>query len=342
MLGDAKLLGTEGWRGHGGNVSHAPQSDAARGGFGRIFGVMAPKSRPDRAEWVRVRVRAVSAERGGGSIGDTGRWLDACRRMVAGQEEIFAEVSGIAARTEYDGIGEGGDKTLVIDRRCEDVVFAELERLHAEGIGDFVAISEERGQVGFGDPESPTRVVIDPIDGSLNARRTIPAHSLSVAVAAGSSMADVELGFVHDFGASEEFAAVRGEGVTIDGRALTPEHPYDGLEVVALESANPEVITPVIAALSGRVWRIRAPGSIAISLVYVAAGRFDGMLSARHCRSVDAAAGQLIVREAGGTVAFGDLDLDETPLDLSARYEIAAAYSDPGLATLRDVQRESL
>jgi myo-inositol-1(or 4)-monophosphatase len=271
--------------------------------------------------------------------------------MVAGQEAIFAEVAGIGARTEYEGVGEGGDRTLVIDRRCEDVVFAELERLHGEGIGDFVAISEERGQVAFGDPDTPIRVVIDPIDGSLNARRTIPAHSLSVAIASGSSMADVELGFVHDFGAREEFAAVRGGGATLGRRAgdqglraepLVPEHPYDGLEVVALESANPEVIAPVVAALAGKVWRIRAPGSIAISLAYVAAGRFDGMLTARHCRSVDAAAGQLIAREAGGVVAFGDLTLAETPLELSARYEIAAAYAEGGLRTLREIQRDSI
>src|SRR5687768_13529982 len=110
---------------------------------------------------------------------DPAPWIDACRRMVEGQREIFAGVGGIEARTEYEGIGEGGDKSLVIDRRCEDVAFAELERLHGEGY-EFVAVSEERGEVAFGsDPR--LRVVIDPIDGSLNARRTIPSHSLSVA-----------------------------------------------------------------------------------------------------------------------------------------------------------------
>ncbi len=70
--------------------------------------------------------------------------------MVEGQRAIFAEVGGIDARTEYEGIGEGGDNTLVIDRRCEDVAFAELERLHGEG-HEFVAVSEERGQVEFGE-----------------------------------------------------------------------------------------------------------------------------------------------------------------------------------------------
>jgi myo-inositol-1(or 4)-monophosphatase len=282
---------------------------------------------------------AAKAGEGEPRIGDTEIWLEACRRMVEGQRAIFREVAGIAARTEYEGIGEGGDRTLVIDRRCEDVVFAELERLHDGGTADFVAISEERGEVAFGDPGAPLRVVVDPIDGSLNARRMIPAHSLSVAVASGPSMADVELGFVHDFGAGEEFSAVRGAGVRVSGEPLVLERPYEGLEVVALESANPETISPVVTALAGHVWRLRAPGSIAISLAYVATGRFDGMLTARASRSVDAAAGQLIAREAGGLVSFGDRPLADAPLDLAARYDLAAALDREGLETLLRVQR---
>ena len=111
-------------------------------------------------------------------------WLSACRRMVAAQRELFAEQRGIAARTVYAGIGEGGDRALAIDRRCEDIVFAELERLHAEG-HEFTAISDERGEVAFGGPGSGVHVVVDPLDGSLNARRMLPTHSLSVAVASG-------------------------------------------------------------------------------------------------------------------------------------------------------------
>ena len=144
-------------------------------------------------------------------------WLSACRRMVAAQRELFAAQRGIAARTVYAGIGEGGDRTLAIDRRCEDIVFAEPERLHAEG-HEFTAISEERGKVAFGEPGSDMRVIVDPLDGSLNARRMLPTHSLSVAVANGSTMADVELGYVYDFGAGEEYFARRGHGAALDGR----------------------------------------------------------------------------------------------------------------------------
>jgi myo-inositol-1(or 4)-monophosphatase len=201
-----------------------------------------------------------------------------------------------------------------------------------------VAISEERGAVPFGDGDSPWRVIVDPIDGSLNTRRTIPAHSLSVAVASGDSMADVEWGFVHVFGTGEEFVARRGAGAELNGRELRAEGPGYGLEVVGLESADPARIAPVVDALAGSAYRVRVIGSIAITMSYVAAGRLDAMLSARGCRSVDAAAAQLIVREAGAEAEFVGLALDEASLDLDARYPVLAALDSEMLAAVREAQ----
>ncbi|HEX4752840.1 MAG TPA: inositol monophosphatase family protein [Solirubrobacterales bacterium] len=264
-------------------------------------------------------------------------WPGICRRIVGAQRHIFAEVVTSEERTRYEGIGEGGDHTLVIDRRCEDEVFAELEKLGEEG-ASFVAISEERGEVVFGDG-GPARVVIDPIDGSLNARRTIPSHSLSIAVAAGGSMADVRFGFVHDFGADDEFMATLGEGATVGGTAAKVAVGNGRLEVVGLESAEPDWTVPALRSLSGNAYRLRVVGSIAITASYVAAGRFDAFLSLRPCRSVDAAAAQLIVREAGGAVAFGDGPLEEAPLDITARYSMAAGRDEAALTAVRAAQQ---
>jgi myo-inositol-1(or 4)-monophosphatase len=266
-------------------------------------------------------------------------WVGICRRIVAAQRELFERTPGIEARTEYEGVGEGGDRSLVIDRRCEDVVFAELERLAAQG-ASFVAISEERGEVAFGEG-GQARVVIDPIDGSLNARRTLPSHSLSIAVASGASMADVELGYVYDFGAAEEFVAVHGEGARRGETEIGVAADGEKLELLGVEAAAPGRMTPLERALDGRVFRLRVIGSIAISAAYVAAGRLDGMLSLRPCRSVDIAAAQLIVREAGGKVDFGG-PLDEAELGLEARYPIAAAAGELGLGAIRNAMEEAV
>jgi myo-inositol-1(or 4)-monophosphatase len=267
-------------------------------------------------------------------------WLGICRRIVGVQGKLFEQTPGIEARTEYEGVGEGGDRSLVIDRRCEDAVFAELDELAADG-ASFKAISEERGEVAFGDGGS-ARVVIDPIDGSLNTRRTLPAHSLSIAVASGESMADVEFGYVYDFGAAEEFAARRGEGATLDGSSSRVIADGEKLELLGVESAAPGLMRPLDEALDGHVFRLRVIGSIAITASYVAAGRLDGMLSLRPCRSVDIAAAQLIVREAGGALAFGDLALDTADLGLDARYPIAAAAGERGLATISNAMEEAV
>src|SRR6476661_2174572 len=147
-------------------------------------------------------------------------WLAACRRAVDRVRTMLEARPTIAERVRETGTrGEGGDKTLLIDEAAEDVVFAELDALHAAG-ARFTAISEERGVVDFGSDE--LLVVIDPIDGSTNAKRGLPHFALSVAVADGRTMADVYFGYVQDFGPEEEWVARRGEGATLDGVRLDP------------------------------------------------------------------------------------------------------------------------
>ena len=191
--------------------------------------------------------------------------------------------------------------------------------------------------MGFGDGGDGLRVVIDPIDGSLNARRTIPLHSVSIAVAQGDSMDDVKLAYVYEFGAGEEFVA------TSDGEALLDGQPIrapagDGLEVIALEATKPERVLRAAELLQGRAYRIRVPGSIAVALCYVGAGRYDGMITTRNSRSVDAAAGQLVARRAGAVVEFAGAGLDGALLDLTARFDVAAARTAADLAVLREAQ----
>ena len=265
-------------------------------------------------------------------------WLEVCRRAAAAIGEMLADRSTTAQRAVETGTtGSGGDQTLEIDRGAEQLVFDELERMHEAG-HRFSAISEERGEVSFGSAE--VVVVIDPIDGSLNAKRGISHYALSLAVAIGQTMADVEFGFVHDFGTDEEWWAARGQGAFLNGmpldRQLGERRGPDGrIEVVGIESADPRWLKAPIDALIELAYRLRALGAIAPSLCQVAAGRFDGLVSLRGCRAVDAAAGQLIVREAGGLVSFPKFeDRLRAPLDLIPHSPVVAARTPETLAEL--------
>src|SRR3954451_7210268 len=149
-------------------------------------------------------------------------WLGACRTAAAALGRLLEDRPTTRERIEETGTrGEGGDPTLVIDQRAEDAVFAERDKLHAAGVR-FTAVSEERGEVDYGD--RGVRVVVGPLDGSLNAKRGLPAHAISIAVADGATMADVAFGFVYDFGTGEEWVARRGQGVLLNGEPL-PEPP---------------------------------------------------------------------------------------------------------------------
>src|ERR687891_1278781 len=265
-------------------------------------------------------------------------WLGASRRAAAALRTMLAERVTIAQRVVETGTrGEGGDRTLEIDALAEEAVLAELQRLYDAG-ARFTVISEERGTVDFdGDG---VLVVVDPIDGSLNAKRGLPHHCVSIAVADGPSMADVVFGFVQDFGPDEEWVARRGGGATLNGEpldtALGERRRRDGkLELVGFESADPRWVLESAERLVVVAHRLRALGTIAAALCQVAAARFDGMLTLKGTRAVDAAAAQLVVREAGGLVAFTRFeDPLAAPLDLLPHSPVVAARSQAALDEL--------
>ena len=186
-------------------------------------------------------------------------------------------------------------------------------------------------------------VVIDPIDGSLNAKRGLTHHALSIAVADGPTMADVAFGYVYDLGPGEEWRAVRGQGAWLDDVLLDdpqPERRTEAglLEIVAIESADPMYLAKASDNLRDVAHRIRAMGSIAISLCQVAGCRVDGMATLWKARAVDAAAAQLIVRESGGVVAFPGMGEPlAAPLDLEPHAPVVAARTPEALAMLAEL-----
>jgi len=258
-------------------------------------------------------------------------WLGLSRRAARAARATLGLYPGFAERSRETGRGEGGDMTLAIDRAVEDAVLDEIEHF---GVG-VSAVSEERGRLEVAGG-GPALLVIDPIDGSLNAKRRLRPYSLSIAVAGGETMADVAFGYVADLSSEDEWWAGRGEGAFFgDDRLAAQSDPE--LEILGVESARPELVAQASEALAATgARRLRMIGSIALSLCHVASGRFDALVSLRPCRSVDAAAGQLLVREAGGKVAFpdtGDGELSAS-LTLAMRSRVVAARSEAVLERL--------
>ena len=254
-------------------------------------------------------------------------WLALCRRAAHAAREAVAGLTSTAERSVQHGRGEGGDTTLAVDKAAEDAVFRELE---AFGV-PLLAVSEERGElaVGGGGPAA-ARVVVDPVDGSVNAKRALPFACVSIAVASGARMDDVEVGFVAELVPERDWWAVRGEGAFCDGERLARLEPGP-LEMLGLETARPERVAAAATALASvEARRLRALGSVAASMCLVAGGRLDAMVTLREVRSVDVAAAQLIVKEAGGSVALPGGDA----LDLEMRSRAFAARSPELLARI--------
>ena len=250
-------------------------------------------------------------------------WLSFCREAAEAVERALAGFPTREERERGVGRGQGGDETIAIDAAAESAVVDLLERLHADGL-DFTLVSEELGERHFG--SDALRIVLDPIDGSLNAKRGIPFYSLSVAIAEGDSMGDVVFGYVYDFGTREEWSAQRGEGAFLNGALLDGAGPKEDVEVLSFEATRTDLVAERVAAMVGLAYRTRIMGSLALSLCHLAAGRVDAVCSLKAARSVDIAAAQLLVRERGIAI---DLPEDPpflaAPLDVAARSRVVAA-----------------
>ncbi|MHB0981037.1 MAG: inositol monophosphatase family protein [Thermoleophilia bacterium] len=276
-------------------------------------------------------------------------WLECFIAVGAAGKEAAGPLAGTDAGRRILGRGEGGDATLVLDERAEAAMLSTLNERAPEPFG---VVSEEAGVLPG--PSGAPLVLIDPVDGSLNAKRGLPPFCAALALIRGKTLSEVRLGFVADYTRQRWYAAVRGAGLaaclspegvpvgegatspagsSVGEGATSPEGLTSGLvEVLLLEAGRSHghgfsyrSLADLAGPDAGSEMRVRQIGSLALCLCHLAGGVADVLFAPVSSRSVDIAGGLLMVAESGGGVASLDgSDLLSQPPDLERRAPFVA------------------
>jgi myo-inositol-1(or 4)-monophosphatase len=250
------------------------------------------------------------------------QWLEVFKnigkKMREGLPEVLSKEGGKVPLRK----GAGGDKTFPIDQWAEDIVVKALEQAHREG-ESFTLISEELGVKKFG--ESRKIVLVDPIDGSNNAKNGLPFYSTSIALLNGDKLFDLAVAYVMNLAMGDEFWAVRGEGAYKNGTRIRTS-ATEGLVIAGYEASTPVTDIPRILPILSRAKRTRCLGSTALDLAYLASGAISVFATATASRAFDYAAGMLIVEEADGVITdLGGLTLDHIVVGLDRTVPLLAS-----------------
>lgn len=235
------------------------------------------------------------------------QWLDLFKKIGKKMRDGLSVIMSKEGGTVPIGKGAGGDKTFPVDKWAEDIIVAALEKAHRAG-ENFTLISEELGIRKFGEGEKI--VLVDPVDGSNNAKSGVPFFSTSLALLNGDTLAGLAVGYVINLAVGDEFWAVRGRGAQKNGARITTS-PLQGITILAYEASNPATDIPRIMPLIAQTKRTRCFGSTALDLAYLASGALSVFVTATASRAFDYAAGMLILEEADGVIT----DLEGTSLD---------------------------
>jgi myo-inositol-1(or 4)-monophosphatase len=229
---------------------------------------------------------------------------------------------------------KGAPTNLVteMDARAEALILGRLR----EAYPDDAILSEEAGP---SQGQSGRRWIIDPLDGTTNYAHGLPLFGVSIALEAEGR---VVIGVVHDPVHHETFVAERGAGAFVNDRKLAVSRATT-LDESLLATGFPYNIRETddnnlreYAAFSVRAQGARRLGSAVLYLAWVAAGRFDGYWELR-LGPWDAAAGSLLVEEAGGRVT--DIDGAALNIDRPAMLASNGIIHDAMLAVLREVRK---
>lgn len=225
--------------------------------------------------------------------------------------------------------GAGGDISMHLDLVAEDVIIKKLRECSL----DLLLISEESGEIYIGDKDKATnnkiKLIVDPIDGSENAVRGIPYSSVSIALAIGERMCDIEKAVVLDLSSKDSFWAEKEKGAYLNNKkiAVSSVHVFqERIVEIDISPRNLKEYLVTYNSLLSKFLKIRILGSTALTLCQLARGSMDAFINLRESnRIVDVAAGILILKEAGGKIFSLDGTDIEEKLSINTRFPFIAS-----------------
>jgi len=267
-------------------------------------------------------------------------WLKIFQEAAEEIEKKIKPFLGSEKAKTTAGMGAGGDKTKYIDLLAEGTVIKILE---AHNIS-CTLISEECGVKKIGNSREDY-VVLDSIDGTTNATRSIPFFSTSLAHAKSGFLKDIDVALVRDLNNDHNFTAKKQEGAFQDNKPLRSSQ-IDRLEeaIIALDLSRQDRFQILINQIIPILWKslkIRSMGSTALEICYVASGALDAFLDLRGTtRAIDIAAAYLILQESGGITLNLKGEKVNIPLKADSRSTLISTgnrdLSKDILETIRD------
>ncbi|KXH77185.1 MAG: hypothetical protein AM326_05595 [Candidatus Thorarchaeota archaeon SMTZ-45] len=207
------------------------------------------------------------------------------------------------ARERTGELNPFGDKTLLLDRKAEDVIVNVLSSSNE----NFEMFTEEKGFIKLeGKPEF--LALIDPIDGSANLERGIPLASIGISIVPYKEKMtsdDVEISVIESIFTDETYVAVTGKGVTRNGVNVRTSNPIELKDAIISYDTKKTWDTDFLERslrTIGSVHDIRRSASNLLDLCWTAAGFLDGMVDLRNMLPFIHLCGTHMVIEAGGFV----------------------------------------
>ncbi|SDA37118.1 bifunctional NADP phosphatase/NAD kinase [Methanobrevibacter millerae] len=268
--------------------------------------------------------------------------------------EIIKEVSrairpyvGKPESGEKVKIGADGTPTSLIDIIAEDKLVNILKNapvmsyIISEEVGELklgkgtkrsINLTEELRRDDIEDEERPKFIfLVDPIDGTSNAIKEIPAYGISIAVADVpegriATLDDVQLGFISNFGNGNFFEAEKGKGCWLNNERVQPSDVVNFSKMTLGGFTKSGTLSASKLVDSAR--RMRVLGSVVLELSYVASGRYDAFLDLRGSRIIDIAASKLIVEEAGAIITSKHGEKLNNKLSIHEKAIVVAANNE--------------